>query len=213
MAVEKYTYYTGSDHGKILFGEGDTAAAAVNTTFKVVSDTTAPAESETETKKAYSVSVYFVTRAASRDEDKTTDVAYIALPKTAYTEEKANEVLAAFEQGGKNKDAMLALNEKYTDNVACTFVENTTEGFFGAAAADEWAYSDERKAGDYELISATINSTEYYILILVEAEGDAVWYVAANEGLIASKKEAWLEEAGKTYPIQIDESKLDNIKM
>ncbi len=215
MTVEDYLYNVSSDQGKWIFGEEGGTAAKVNTAHKIVSDTTAPAEDETTTTtKAYSVSVYFLTRAASRTEDLTYDITYLALPKTSYSEDDAKAALAAFETAGKTQDALLALAGDYPSYTACTSVENAADGFFGMEDIDNWIYGGERKAGDYSLLTGTTSdNATYYVIVLIDAEGDPVWYVNALDALVVSKTEEWLADAAEIYPVHVNENALDNINM
>ena len=218
MLVEDYAYTIDTDLGKWVFGEEGGKAAAVNTTHMIVNDSAADAEDEedttsTTTDASYSVDVYFLSRAASRDEALTYNAAYLALSSTSYTEEDANAALAAFEAAGADKDALLGLADDYASNNGCTEIENMRPGFFAMDDVDGWVFNTERKAGDYALLTGTSDSTTYYFIVYIESEGQKVWYADCLDDLVVSLTDEWLEEAQKTHPVTVNEKAMANIDM
>ena len=219
MLVEDYAYNTSTPVGKWIFGEEAGKAAAANTTFKDVVDTEAKADEDpddgkdTSTKAAYTVTVYFLKSAASRDEDSTYKFTYLALPGTSYKEEDAKAALDEFVKAGATKDALLALGEKYPSHAGCTDVENVVDGYFGIEDVDAWAFDSARKVGDYELLTGTIDNSTYYFLVMAEGEGEHVWYVDTLADLVVSENDKWLEEAAKTYPVKVNDKAINSVKM
>ena len=210
MLVEDYAYAQESDFEKFLFGyaeEGaeEIAAAAAGTTYRHVDD-------EKDEEGTYSVTVYFVVRSSSRDESLTRDVTYLLLPGSKFTAEKAEEIKAAFAAGEISKEALLALQEEHTDATSDS-IENLGKAEFGFDEVDQWLFADERAAGDYELITTSYDKDTYYVLMYVDAMGDAVWYLEALEHVAEEKVSDWYEEATKTYPITIREKAIAGLNM
>ena len=219
MLVEDYAYNTSTPVGKWIFGEEAGKAAAANTTFKDVVDTEAKTDEDpdddkdTSTKAAYTVTVYFLKTAAARNEDATYKFAYLALPGTSYKEEDAKAAFDEFVKAGATKDALLAMNTKYTSHAGCTEVENVVDGYFGMEDVDAWAFDSARKVGDYELLTGKSGDSTYYFIVLAQGEGNKVWYVDALADLIVSENDKWLEEAAKTYPVKVNEKALNGVNM
>jgi hypothetical protein len=213
IATEDYAYTTSTDLGKWVFGEEAGKAAAVNTTTKIVTDSEDKEDVDEKAKQTYTVAVYFLTRAASRNEDATYKFAYLALPGTSYKEEDAKAAFDEFVKAGATKDALLAMNTKYTSHAGCTEVENVVDGYFGMEDVDAWAFDSARKVGDYELLTGKSGDSTYYFIVLAEGEGNKVWYVDALADLIVSENDKWLEEAAKTYPVKVNEKALNGVNM
>lgn len=213
IATEDYAYTTSTDLGKWVFGEEAGKAATVNTTTKIVTDSEDKEDVDEKAKQTYTVAVYFLTRAASRNEDATYKFAYLALPGTSYKEEDAQAAFDEFVKAGATKDALLAMNTKYTSHAGCTEVENVVDGYFGMEDVDAWAFDSARKAGDYELLTGKSGDSTYYFIVLAQGEGNKVWYVDALADLIVSENDKWLEEAAKTYPVKVNEKALNGVNM
>ena len=213
IATEDYAYTTSTDLGKWVFGEEAGKAAAVNTTTKIVTDSEDKEDVDEKAKQTYTVAVYFLTRAASRNEDATYKFTYLALPGTSYKEDEAKTALQEFVDAGATKEVLLGMGDKYSSHAGCTEVENVVDGYFGMEDVDAWAFDSARKAGDYELLTGKSGDSTYYFIVLAEGEGEQVWYVDALADLVVSKNDEWLEEAAKTYPVKVNEKAVNSVKM
>ena len=219
MKVEDYAYSTSTEVGKWIFGEEDGKAAAANTTFKDVVNTEAKADedpddgTDTSTKASYTVTVYFLTSAASRNEDSTYNFSYLALPGTTYSLEQAETALKEFVDAGATKEVLLGMNTKYTSHAGCTEIEDAAGDYFGMADVDDWTFNTERKAGDYELLTGKSGESTYYFIVLSEGEGHKAWYVDVLADLIVSENDKWLEEAGKIYPVKANDKAINAVNM
>ena len=214
IETKGYAYNDSTDLGKWIFGEENIAAALVNTVTKIVKDSEDTEEEIDKTaKQTYTVTVYFLTRAASRDESKTYNFSYLALPGTTYTIEQAETALKEFVDAGATKEVLLGMSTKYSSHAGCTDVENAASDYFGMADVDAWTFDSERKAGDYELISGSSGDANYFFIVLSEGEGKPVWYVDVLADLIVSKNNEWLEDAAKTYPVKVNEKAVNAVKM
>lgn len=210
LLYEKVAYSNATDANKWMYGEEGKNPAAVGATYVEVDDSK-------DAEGTYTVNVYFITRASSRDEAATYDVAYLALASTSYKQEDADAALKAFEEAGADKDALLALATKYPSHNGCTDIENMREGYFGMADVDDWTFNAERKAGDYKLITheygTGTSATTYYMLVYIIGEGDAAWYADTLDDMVAAECEQWIEDAAKTYPVYVSEKVLAKIGM
>ncbi len=239
MLTEDYAYSVSNDLGKWIFGveadeknnveakdpaKKDTVWVDTVTNYKTSSSTSTDKDKEEEKKeedeKSYKVSIYFLVREASRNTDLTYDVTYLALSSgSKFTEEQAKAALAAFEKTGKTKDDLIKLGSEkdYTSNSGCTSIEKMRPGYFAMDEVDEWIFNTERQAGDYALLTSTTGSgssaTTYYIIALIDAVADEVWYADCTDDWVSAQIEDWLEEAGNTYPIDVKDSVLDQVNM
>ena len=208
LLTEDYAYTVSSDLGKWIFGEGDTAAAVVNTTKKIVDDSK-------DKDGTYTITVYFLVRAASKNEDTTRTFSYMMMTSDKFKEEEAKAALEMFKKGEINKDALkeLAESETYKSKVGFNTLEDFKEGAFGADEMDEWLYADERAKGDYTLITYTIDSKTYYLIVVVDEIGAEEWYVDTRDGMVADEVETWYEEQSKTYAVTINQKALNKVRM
>lgn len=208
LLTEDYAYTVSGDLGKWIFGEGDTAAAVVNTTKKIVDDSK-------DKDGTYTITVYFLVRAASKNEDTTRTFSYMMMTSDSFKEDEAKAALEMFKKGEINKDALkeLAESETYKSKAGFNTLEDFKEGAFGADEMDEWLYADERAKGDYTLITYTIDKTTYYLIVVVDEIGAEEWYVDTRDGMVADEVETWYEEQSKTYAVTINQKALNKVRM
>ena len=210
LLVEDYKYNVSKDLGKWIFGEKDVAAAAVNTT-KVIKDDSKDKDG------TYTITVYFLTRAASRVEDTTRTFSYMMLTggKDGFTLSQAEAALSLFKKGEKvDQEGLeeLARSETYKKSTFNS-LEELKQGSVELKEFDEWLYAEDRKAGDYDLITCTYNNTMYYVLAYVEEIGPAEWYVDARDGMVADQMETYYEEQSKTHAVTINQKAIDKTRM
>jgi hypothetical protein len=210
LLVEDYKYNVSKDLGKWIFGEKDVAAAAVNTT-KVIKDDSKDKDG------TYTITVYFLTRAASRVEDTTRTFSYMMMTggKDGFTLAQAEAALSLFKKGEKvDKDGLkeLAESETYKKSTFNT-LEELKKGQAGSDELDEWLYAEDRKAGDYELITYTYNNTIYHVLVYVDEIGPQEWYIDARDGMVADQMESYYEEQSKTHAVTINQKAVDKTRM
>lgn len=206
LETKNTAYTVDTDLGAWIFGKDDAAAAAVNTTFKVADDSK-------DKDGTYTVTVYLLTRAASRDEDTTRTFTYLLMEDSKYTEADAKEALAAFEKGEKTADALLALAETYKDNSACQTLEEVADGGSGVEELDEWLFADGRKAGDYTQITYTYEDKEFYIIVYLDEIAAAEWYIACREAQVAEEMSDWYDEAAKTHVVTVNQKVVNKVKL
>jgi hypothetical protein len=208
LLVEDYKYTVSTDLGKWVFGEGDKAAATANTTKKVVDESK-------DKDGTYTITVYYLVRAASKNEDTTRTFSYMMMTSDKYKEEDAKAALELFKKGTINKDELkkLAEGEPYVGKVGFNTLEDFKEGAFGADEVDEWLYADTRAKGDYELITYTIDKTTYYLIVIVDDIGPEEWYVDARAGMVADEVEDWYEAESKKHAVDIDQKVIDKTPM
>lgn len=208
LLTEDYAYNVDTDLGKWIFGEGDTAAATINSTKKVIDDSK-------DQDGTYTITVYFLVRAASKNESTTRTFSYMMMTSENFDKDKAQAALALFKEGKIDKDALKALSEKdpYKGKVGFNTLEDFKEGNFGADEMDEWLYADTRAAGDCELITYTIDKTTYYVIVVVDAIGQEEWYVDTRAGMVADEVKTWFEAESKKHAVDINEKALNKIPL
>lgn len=206
LLTEKFAYTVDTDLGAWIFGKDDAPAAKANTGFKVVDDAK-------DAEGTYTINVYFLTREASRNEATTRSFTYLLLENTEYTAEDAQEALTKFESGEKTSEALIALGESYEDKATCTSMEEIALGETGVDELDAWMYTEDRKAGDYTLLTYTYEDATFHILVLVDEIGPAEWYVDCRDAQVAEEMADWFEEATKTYVVTVNEKAVNKVNM
>ena len=207
MLTEKYAYSVSDDLGKWIFGEGDVAAATVNSTKKIENS------SNNDEKGTYKVKVYFLVRAASPVEDTTRNFSYMIMSEKDFKEEEAKAALELFKLEAKqDKESLekIATGESYKKSTFNS-LEDLKKGLSGSDEIDEWLYNADRKAGDYELISYTYDKVKYYAIVYVEAISYEEWYVDARDGMVAEEVETWYEEQQKKYAVTINDKVINRV--
>ncbi len=206
LLTENFTYTTETELGAWIFGKDDTAAAAAGTTNKI-------ADASKDADGTYKVTVYLLTREASRDEDTTRTFTYLLFEESNYTETDAKAALALFENGEKSAAGLKAVAENYEKNSACTTLEEVAQGSTGVEELDEWLFADGRKAGDYELISYTYDSKDFYIIVYLDEIAAEEWYIACRDAQVDEELSDWYDEATNTYPVTVNDKAIGKIKM
>lgn len=217
---------------KWIFGKGDVAAATVNSIKQITDDPDADAKEEKDKKYTYSITVYYLTRAASRVEDTTRNFHYIMLQAAEKDTDKLfteDQIKAMFEEFKKSEkkdaDALKKVAESWTETYSkdgksanANSMEEYREG--GAAdEVDEWLFNAERKAGDYEIIRYTeYDSTKkkdivYYIMIVVDDIGPEEWYIDARDGMVADQMTTWEKEQSDKYAVEISSSAINKVRI
>ena len=207
LLTEKYSYSVSDDLGKWIFGEGDVAAATVNSTKKIENS------SNDDEKGTYKVKVYFLVRAASPVEDTTRNFSYMIMSEKDFKEEEAKAALELFKLEAKqDKESLekIATGESYKKSTFNS-MEDLKKGLSGSDEIDEWLYNADRKAGNYELITYTYENVKYYALIYVEAISYEEWYVDARDGMVAEEVETWYEEQQKKYAVTINDKVINRV--
>ncbi|MBE6660383.1 MAG: hypothetical protein E7605_03160 [Ruminococcaceae bacterium] len=207
-----------------IFGKGDVAAATVNSTKQITTDADKDVTDETKKTYSYSITVYFLTRAASRIEDTTRTFSYMLMTggKEGFTEDQAKAALSLFKQGEITKEKLeeLATSEPYKKSSFST-LEEVKEGQTGIDELDEWLYTADRAKGDCELITYTRSSgsgtnvtvTTYYLVVLVDEIGPEEWYIDARQGLVTDQMEKNYEELAKVHAVTINQKAIDKTRI
>ncbi len=218
---------------KWIFGKGDVAAATVNSTKYIESDSDKDVTDESKKTYTYSITVYFLTRAASRVEDTTRNFHYILLQASAkdtdklFTEDQIKAMFADFKKTEKKDGAALedvakSWNDTYSKDgksVSASEIEEYREGAGAAEEVDEWLFDAERKAGDYEIIRYTqYDSTNkvdvvYYFIVVIDEIGPEEWYVDARDGMVADQMTTWEKEQSDKHAVKINSSAIDKVRI
>ena len=163
---------------------------------------------ENETKSTYTAVI--VTRAASRDESKTRNVAHILVTEETYgTDEaakaKANEILVEYKAGTLTLDAFKALGEKYTEDSG-VYYENVAEGDM-VAEFNDWLFDEARKDGDTDVVK-----TDYgYHVMYFAGEGAENWFASAKDAATTEKLNEWSDLNAEKYNVNFSDSALKKL--
>lgn len=207
-----------------IFGKGDVAAATVNSTKQITTDSDKDVTDESKKTYSYSITVYILTRAASRIEDTTRTFSYMLMTggKDGFTEDQAKAALEMFKKGDITKEKLeeLAKSEPYKKSSFST-LEEVKEGQTGIDEVDEWLYTADRAKGDYELITysqtsgtgANATTTIYYIIVFVDEIGPEEWYIDARAGMVTDQMEKNYEELSKTHAVTINQRAIDKTRI
>ena len=208
LLTEDSKYTVSTDLGKWIFGDGDKAAAAVNTTKKIE-------DSSKDKDGTYTITVYFLVRAASKNEDTTRTFSYMMMTSDNFDETKAKAAFEQFKKGEITKEKLeeLSKEDAYKSKVGFNTLEDFKEGAFGADEVDEWLYTDTRAKGDCELITYKIDKTTYYLIIVVDDIGAEEWYVDARDGMVADEVEEWFKAESKKHAVSFNQNAIDKIPM
>ena len=222
-ATKSATYTLESDLGKFLFGgvkaqygiEGETegTSAAVNTTYKFDKEM-----SEEEQKSGkYSLSVYFVTEAAHRDETALRNVGHVL-----FKVDTAKDTDPAVSY--KTSDEAKAAAEKLLEQIKAE-TNLTKEKFeeFGKSTHDDNVFYDDVNKGEMEKafedwlfaaktegeVGLVETSYGWHVMYYGGESGNVAWRVTARDGATEEDMEKWFEEL--TYTVTINEAIFDQI--
>jgi hypothetical protein len=142
-------------------------------------DGTKEGEFKVEDEK-FSASVYFITKAQRRDEDKSRDVAYMMFTSTD-TAKKAIEKLKAVEGTiTKEQFEKIAKDVKATAN---TVYEDYMEGEMQSSSFDNWLYNEKTVIGTYTETPLTMSDGSSMVALYL-ADGEACWKHTVRNSLI-----------------------------
>ena len=159
----------------------------------------AAAENETYVQDAESNSafvVYFVKTPAYREEGRTINVRHILVD----SEEEAQTVLDAYNNGEKTEDAFALLALKYsTDSGSVSnggLYSNVYEGYM-VDEFNDWCFDSSRSVGDTDIVK-----TDYgYHVMLFCGEGLDRWQADVRNDLVNTAYSAAYEELAELYPV------------
>lgn len=163
---------------------------------------------EGDTESTYTA--VLVTRAASRDESKTRDVAHILFTPSKYGSEdaakaEAEKILAEYNSGAKTLDAFKALGEAHTEDSG-VFYEDVAPGDM-VTEFNDWLFDEARKEGDVEIVKTPYG----YHIMYFAGEGDAVWYTNAKSSVVDTKMGDWTKMGAEKYNVTFVEKTLKKI--
>lgn len=159
---------------------------------------------DTSGDSAYTRTVYMLTEALHLEDAETVNVGHILVEagSTAKDEEveaakkKAEEILATFRAGEKTKEAFEKLAEEHTADSG-VFYDNVQEGDM-VDAFNDWIFSADRK----EIGETDIVKTEYGFHVMYwNGKGENTSIVAAKNGIVSERYEAFLEEGTKSLAL------------
>ncbi len=195
-----------------IFGKADKAAAMVNTTLTLTAETDSNSDDD---KDSYTITVYMLTRAASKNEDTTRNFSYMMMSSSALKKVDADAAFENFKAGEISKETLeaLATSDAYKEKASFDTVEDIKEGSLGLADVDEWVYDEAREVGDCELITVTYNEVVYYMIVLFEGIGQQEWYVDTRDGMVSDEIETWYEEQTQTYGVTVNDRVINKVPM
>lgn len=129
-------------------------------------------------------------------------------PEEAWTvsEEKAKQILADWEAGGKTEESFAAMAQEHSDDEG----SNTNGGLYEGVsqgemveAFDSWCFDADRKPGDYGIVE-----TEFGYHIMYFCGSTPVWKETARNDLLSQKINDFVEETADSYPLTVEYSKI-----
>ena len=178
-------------------------------------------------------SVYYLTRAASRDDTETVNVRHILFSISNHTEELAEDAdedavaaaeekalaecwklaqdtLAQWEAGEKTEDSFAELASQLTEDPG----SQTTGGLYEnvyvgqmVTAFNDWCFDASRQPGDTGLVE-----TNYGVHVMYfSGSGDPVWKSSAHQALQSERMNAWYDEQEALWTITVNEEAISNI--
>ena len=165
----------------------------------------APDADTKDADKKYSISVLMLTETKRKDTTPTRDVAYIAFDDSKLAANAIADIL-------KETKMDLATFEKYATkwNVEMVSIENYQKGTLGYTSFDDWAYADDRKAGDVTKTAINISSY-YYFVAYYDGEGNETWYETVKDAVFSEDTQKYQENLVATYKVTIHDKALDKI--
>ena len=206
ILTENYRHEDDSALSDWIFGAEGTLPAAANTTF--VAEAV-----ETEKKDKYTVTVYFLVSEAARAEGTTRTFTYLLMEDEIYPLSSAEAALEAFANNEHTAETMLELGKEYKNNSACQTMTEVAKGQTGVEELDAWLYTDDRKAGDYTLISYTYEDKKFHVLVVVDEIAPAEWYIECRDAQVSEEMSDWYDEASKTHAVTVHEAVVNSVKL
>lgn len=145
-----------------------------------------------------------ITRAASRDESTTRNVAHILVTTKTYitdedTKAKAEAILAEYKAGANTLDAFKALGEQYTED-SSVYYENVANGDM-VEEFNDWLFDDARKVGDTDIVKTTYG----YHVMYYNGEGSAAWFASAKDALTSSRIDDWFKLSEEEFGLNFND--------
>ena len=150
---------------------------------------------------------------AARAEGTTRTFTYMLMEDEVYNLSSAQAALEAFENNGANAETIFALAEEYKNNAACQTMSEVAIGQTGVDELDAWMFTDDRKAGDYTLISYTYDDVKFHVLVVIDEIGPAEWYIECRDAQVSDEMADWYDEATKTYAVTVNDSVVNKVKL
>lgn len=165
-----------------------------------------------EADAASGYTAYFLVTPSHIDETITKNAGHILFKTTTYdndaakAKEKAEEVLAIYNNGEKTKEAFEALANEYTED-GSVFYENIAKDYM-VEEFDAWIYDEARKPGDVEIVETA--SYGAHIMYFV-GDGEPAWKITATDGLCNDKYDAWYETAKTSAGVSFNDSAISTL--
>lgn len=190
--------------------KADADKETINTNIKAQEELLTTAKTNLETAKntcKYTYTAYYVTKAASRDEDKLRNVGHILFkvdtkatatdPKVSYkTEAEAKEAAekllkelqALADAGTLTKDKFEEMGKEVTHD--SNVIYNDVNKGQMVTEFEDWLFAAE-KAGELGLVKTSYG---YHIMYFVGETDDIIWQVNAHDGATSEDLEKWYSE-------------------
>ena len=204
VSIESELYAESTDKDKWLFSE-DRKAGDISI-FYGTGETTEDKFDE-DKDKTYVVNVFYVTDPVHRDETPTVEFGHILLTTEGEfkTEDKQKEKLIAlkeaFEKGEKTKEAFEALGKDVTEDSQVLYDDVCPNEM--VSEINDWLFSEDRKAGDVEIIKT--EDFGYHLVYYVENNAEEpTWFINSKADFLADSFEDWYEALEKSYDSSIE---------
>lgn len=165
-------------------------------------------------EKAYTCTVYMVTKLPARYEYNTVDARHILFTKDTWgsnekAKAKAEEVFAAF-QKDPTAENFAKLVKEYSEDTGSVenggLYENITKDYM-VEEFDAWIFDAARKAGDCEIVK-----TDYgYHIMFFEGVSDPAWKISVETAMKNEAYTAAYDEFKKEIKVTVDDKKLGKL--
>lgn len=174
-------------------------------------------EIEATESTSYSCSIFVVLKTKYFDDYNVQKVRHIMFTESENetkdgAKAKAEEVLKEYKADAK-EDKFIELAKKYSEDASTAengglYEQVTKETGNWPENFTKWAYDENRKAGDVEIIET---DSGWHIMYYV-GQGDLLWKESAKAALKTEKYEAQLSSLENTYKLEKNENKMASIK-
>lgn len=177
-------------------------------------------DKETELYETYidettsSCKLYMITRLQGQDTTDTVTYRNILIPvvdeDTAKAKATADDLLAQWKNGDATADSFAALAMEQSKDTTSLKTGGVYENvFYGRMdkAINDWLFAKERKVGD----TAVLELSNNYQVVYYEGVGIRRWQIRVRSDLYEKRYTDMLEDAEKTYKLNISDSALNSI--
>lgn len=157
-----------------------------------------------------SCKLYMMIRLKGQDTSDTVTYRNILIPTADNAKATADDLLAQWKSGDATPESFSALAMEHSkDNVSLKTGGVYENVFFGRMSdvINDWLFDEDRKSGD----TAVLETADGYQVVYYEGLGILRWQLRVRNDMYNQRYEKMLEDAEKTYKLDISDSALNSI--